>query len=184
MKSYAVLLRGINVGGKNKIPMAKLKLFFEELGFKNVTTYIQSGNVVFKSNQTKTQIRKIIEEMLPVKFKLDSTLIVALVLSYDDLKSVIDQAPKGFGAEPAKHHSDVIFLIDIISKEAMSVFSPKEGVDRIWPGTGVIYSQRLSSERAKSRLNKIVGKPAYKNMTIRNWNTVTNLLKLLEETLA
>lgn len=181
MKSYAVLLRGINVGGKNKIPMAKLKLFLEELGFKNVTTYIQSGNAVFKSNQTKTQIRKTIEEVLPVKLKLDSSLITVLVLSHKDLQVVIEKAPKGFGIESTKYHSDVIFLIDITSKDALSVFSPKEGVDRIWPGQGVIYSQRLSSERAKSRLNKIIGTVVYKNMTIRNWNTVKNLLKLLEE---
>jgi uncharacterized protein (DUF1697 family) len=60
------------------------------------------------------------------------------------------------------------------------VFSPKEGVDRIWPGQGVVYSQRLSAQRTKSRLNKIVGTPAYKSMTIRNWNTTTKLLSLLE----
>ncbi|HUC20941.1 MAG TPA: hypothetical protein VMR98_05640, partial [Candidatus Polarisedimenticolaceae bacterium] len=65
--------------------------------------------------------------------------------------------------------------------QAMSVFSPREGVDKVWPGDGVIYSQRLSSQRTKSRLSKIVGTPAYKSMTIRSWNTTTKLLKILEE---
>ncbi len=181
MASYVILLRGINVGGKNKIPMVQLKHFLEEQGFEDVLTYIQSGNVLLKSDRSRKHIQEQIEEMLPTKFKLDSSLIKILVLSPDDLQAVINQAPKGFGTEPMKYHSDVIFLMDITSKEALTVFAPREGVDRIWPGNGVIYSQRLSAERVKSRLSKIVGTPMYKNMTIRNWNTTTKLLKILEE---
>jgi uncharacterized protein (DUF1697 family) len=60
------------------------------------------------------------------------------------------------------------------------VFSPKDGVDRIWPGERVIYSQRLAALRVKSRLNKIIGTPAYKSMTIRSWGTTTKLLALLD----
>jgi uncharacterized protein (DUF1697 family) len=63
----------------------------------------------------------------------------------------------------------------------MQVFSPREGVDSVWPGEGVIYSQRLSAERTKSRLGKIVGTPAYYNMTIRSWNTTTKLLELVRQ---
>ena len=58
----------------------------------------------------------------------------------------------------------------------MTVFSPREGVDHVWPGAGVIYSQRLSAQRTKSRLGKIVGTPAYGSMTIRNWATTTKLV--------
>ncbi len=69
--------------------------------------------------------------------------------------------------------------MDIDAAETMSVFNPREGVDRIWPGEGVIYSQRLSALRTKSRLNKIMSSPAYKSMTIRNWNTVMKLMEIL-----
>jgi uncharacterized protein (DUF1697 family) len=69
----------------------------------------------------------------------------------------------------------------IDATEAMPVSNPREGVDTVWPGDGVIYSQRLSAQWTKSRLNKIVGTPAYQSMTIRNWNTTTKLLKILEE---
>jgi len=68
----------------------------------------------------------------------------------------------------------------IDSTDAMSVFDPREGVDRVWPGDGVIYSQRLSSQRTKSRLSKIVGTPSYRSMTIRSWSTTTKLLELLD----
>jgi uncharacterized protein (DUF1697 family) len=180
MNSYVVLLRGINVGGKNTISMAELKGSLEELGYKTVASYINSGNILLDSDQTHQQIASCIEELLPLKFKLDSSIIKVLVLDEAGLRAVVDHAPKGFGAEPAKYHSDVVFLMGITAEEALPVFSPKEGVDRIWPGQGVVYSQRLSAQRTKSRLNKIVGTPAYKSMTIRNWNTTTKLLSLLE----
>ena len=180
MNTYVILLRGINVGGKNKIPMTELKLCLEERGFENVSTYINSGNVLLESNLSSEQITDQIEEMLPIKFSLDNSLIKVLALSHDNLQAVIGHAPGGFGAEPSKYHSDVIFLMGITPEEAWPVFSPKEGVDRIWPGKGVIYSQRLSSLRVKSRLSKIIGTPAYKNMTIRSWSTTTKMLEILE----
>lgn len=180
MSTYVILMRGINVGGKNKIPMAELRLLLEEQGFNNVVTYIQSGNVLLESKLSREQITDKIEKILPIKFKIDGSLIKVLVLSHDDLRAVIDQAPKGFGAEPDKYHSDAIFLMGITSKDAMPIFSPREGVDRIWPGAGVIYSQRLSAERSKSRLSKMMASPLYKSMTIRSWSTTTKLLEILE----
>ena len=181
MTTYVVLIRGINVGGKNKIPMSGLKKCLDDLGFSSVTTYIASGNVILKSDKSIEEIKAQIEEALPMSFKLDSELIKVLVLTGSQLQAVIDSKPRGFGEQPEKHHSDVIFLMGIDSTQAMSAFDPREGVDTVWPGDGVIYSQRLSSQRSKSRLSKIAGTLIYKSMTIRNWNTTTKLLELLEE---
>ena len=97
------------------------------------------------------------------------------------LRAVIDNKPKGFGEQPEKYHSDVIFLMGIDSAQAIPAFNPREGVDQVWAGDGVIYSQRLSSQRTKSRLNKIMESPLYKSMTIRNWNTTTKLLEILSK---
>ena len=183
MNSYVVLLRGINVGGKNKLPMAELTSLLEELQFKNVKTFIQSGNVLLQSKLDAKAVTEKIETALPKKFKLDSSIIKVLVLTYKQLKSVIENKPKGFGDHPDMYHSDVIFLMDIKSGDAIRVFNPREGVDKVWEGDLAIYSQRLSAKRTKSRLSKIVGTPVYKSMTIRNWNTTTKLLALLEELL-
>ena len=179
MKSYIVLLRGINVGGKNKVSMAALKLCLEGLGFVDVTTYIASGNVFLDTDKNSKDIKAEVETALQENFKLDSELIKVLVLSQNQLEAVIDKKPKGFGEEPDKYHSDAIFLLDIDINEAMKVFNPKEGVDTVWPGDGVIYFQRLSALRTKSRLSGIIGTPAYKSMTIRSWNTTVQLLSLL-----
>lgn len=180
MKRYVVLLRGINVGGKNKISMAALKECLQKEGFEQVIPYIQSGNIIVSSNLKKIEIGPLIERLLIKNFKLDSELIKVLVLSHEQLKRVITSKPKGFGEQPERYHSDVIFLMDLSVDEALIVFNPKEGVDIIWPGEEVIYSQRLSELRTKSRLNKIIGTPVYKSMTIRNWNTTMKLLELME----
>jgi uncharacterized protein (DUF1697 family) len=180
MKTYVVLLRGINVGGKNKIPMADLKKYLEEQDFEDVMTYIQSGNVLLRSDLDAKALGDKIEAMLSQKFKSDSANIKALALTGSRLQAVFDKKPKGFGDQPAKYHSDVVFLMGIDTADAMAVFRPRDGVDAIWPGDGVIYSQRLSALRTKSRLNAIVGTPPYRLMTIRNWNTTLKLLELSE----
>lgn len=179
MNTYTILIRGINVGGRNLVPMRGLKKCLEELGFSNVSTFIASGNVILTSDQRAEKIKAQVEMALPKNFKLDSELIKVLVLTRDQLQAVIKNKPKGFGEQPEKYHSDVIFLMGIRSAQAMPVFDPKEGVDQVWPGDGVIYSQRLSALRTKSRLSRIVGTPAYQSMTIRNWNTTMKLLELV-----
>jgi len=180
MNTYIILLRGINVGGKNKVSMTELKKYLEELGFANVATFIASGNVILQSNKHTDDIKAQIEAVLPKTFKLDSELIKALVLSRNQLQAVIDHRPKGFGDEPDKYHSDAIFLMDIDVTQAMPAFNPREGVDKIWPGNSVIYSQRLSALRTKSRLNYAMSSPLYKSMTIRSWNTTIKLLDILK----
>jgi uncharacterized protein (DUF1697 family) len=179
MSSYVILLRGINVGGRNIVPMVGLRGCLEELGFANVSTYIASGNVILESDKPATEVEARIEAALIKSFKLDSELIKVLALTRNQLQAVIDNKPEGFGDQPAKYHSDAIFLMGIDAAQAMPVFSPREGVDKVWPGDGVIYSQRLGAERTKSRLSKIMTSPLYRSMTIRSWNTTIKLLDIL-----
>ncbi|HLO35441.1 MAG TPA: DUF1697 domain-containing protein [Candidatus Deferrimicrobium sp.] len=180
MTGYLVLLRGINVGGKNRVPMAELRQLLEDLGYSDVSSYIASGNILLRSDRSAAEIKAEIEEALPRTFRLDSDLVSVLVLTHAQLRAVVRDKPEGFGEQPGTYHSDAIFLIGIDSAAAIKVFDPRQGVDRVWPGDGVIYSQRVSAERTRSRLNKIMGSPAYKSMTIRSWATTMALLELLE----
>lgn len=177
--TYICFLRGINVGGKNKVLMSDLKKCLEELGFSNVVTYIASGNVILESDRYPEEIKEYIEKSLPDRFQLDDKLIKVLVLTRMQFQEIIINKPIGFGEQPDKYHCDAIFLMEKTTDQVMSVFNPREGVDKIWPGNGIIYSQRLSAERTKSRLNQAIGTPEYKFMTIRSWNTVMKLMDLL-----
>jgi uncharacterized protein (DUF1697 family) len=181
MNTYVIFLRGINVGGKNTVPMSDLRKCLEEQGFSNVSTYIASGNVILKSDKRATDVKAQIEGVLPENFKLDDGFIKVLVLTHNQLQAIFDNKPEGFGEQPEKYHSDAIFLMGLDAAQALPAFDPRDGVDKVWPGDGVIYSQRLSSQRTKSRLSKIMGTPVYKSMTIRNWNTTTKLLEILRK---
>lgn len=172
------LLRGINVGGKNIIKMADLKECFEDLGFINVRTYIQSGNVIFSAKDLPSKKLNIqIERVLSVKFKYDASVVL---LSQKQLKQVIQRAPKGFGESPTKYRYDVLFLKEPLSSiEAFEMIPVKHGVDQIYQGRGVVYCSRPSSKATQSRLSRLASLPFYKNITIRNWNTTTKLLDLM-----
>lgn len=179
MGKYVALLRGINVGGNNKVSMADLKACFEAAGYQNVHTYINSGNVLFESPESSTRaltgnVNKLLEEQIDCKPK-------AVVLSQDELEAIINGAPKGFGTEPDKYRYDVFFLFPpLTAEEAVKEISLKEGVDEIFTGKGALYVQRLIARLTQSRITRIVGTPIYQNITIRGWNTTSKLLTLLK----
>jgi uncharacterized protein (DUF1697 family) len=178
-KRYVALLRGINVGGRNKVAMADLRDAFEDAGYAAVSTYIQSGNVLFESDAPSGSLEDALEAMLERRFGVP---LVVVLRSERQLRAVVDKAPDGFGTEPGTYHSDVIFLKAPLSgQQAMRVVELRDGVDQAWPGRGVLYFARLSERRTQSRMSRIVGTPEYQQMTIRSWNTTTKLVGLLDE---
>lgn len=176
--TYLLLLRGINVGGKNIIKMADLKACLESHGLTDVQTYIQSGNVLFRSPKAKTTLVGEIEVLLSKRFGYEATVVI---ISEAELRAVVKKAPKGFGSQPDTYHSDVLFLMPPLqAAKAKPHFQLREGVDQVWAGTGVVYFARLSAERTKSKLGKISELPIYKQLTIRSWQTVIKLVALLD----
>ena len=173
------LLRGINVGGRNVVRMADLRAAFEDAGYAAVGTYIQSGNVLFETAVSPTSLESDIERVLADRFGLS---VVVVVRSHRQYRAVVDEAPHGFGTAPDTYHSDVIFLkAPLSSREAMRVVDPRDGVDQVWPGEGVLYFSRLSERLSQSRMSRIAASPLYQSMTIRNWRTTTKLLSLLDQ---
>jgi uncharacterized protein (DUF1697 family) len=175
---YVALLRGINVGGRNRVAMADLREAFEAAGYGAVRTYIQSGNVLFETDTPRSSVERRIEATLERRFGVP---LVVMVRSHAQLRAVVTKAPAGFGESPDTHHDDVIFLKrSLPARRAMGVVDLRDGVDMAWPATGAIYFSRLSARRAQSRMSRIVGTPEYKQMTIRSWTTTTKLLHLLD----
>lgn len=176
---YAALLRGINVGGRNKISMADLRGVFEDAGYAKVSTYIQSGNVAFEFGGAAKSLEADIEALLTEH--LESPPVV-VVRSHRQMQAVVDKAPAEFVARTEDHHRDVVFLKSpLTAQKAMGVVQIRDGVDDAWLGPGVVYFTRLSAERTKSKMGRIVGTPEYKLMTIRNWATTSKMLTILDE---
>jgi uncharacterized protein (DUF1697 family) len=178
-KQYLALLRGINVGGNNIIKMTMLKACLEKRGFENVSTYIQSGNVLFTSAEKNVdRLTTKIEQVLSREFNYESRVVV---VSRDTLARAVNEAPKGFGKQPLKYRYDVIFLKPpLTANEAMKSVNVEDGVDAAYKGKGVLYFSRLISKASQSYLSRIVGLPVYQNMTVRNWNTATKILALMD----
>ena len=181
MNQYVALLRGINVGGNNIIKMTDLKACFELLGFKDVRTYIQSGNVLFRAARSgQSSLTKQIEDALSKSFNYESRVVVR---SQKQMKEIVGKAPKGFGKDQATYRYDVIFLKGpLTAAKAMKSVSTKDGVDEAYAGKGVLYFSRLNSKATQSHLARIIAMPVYQSMTIRNWNTTTKLWSLMEST--
>jgi uncharacterized protein (DUF1697 family) len=177
MNTIIALLRGINVGGKNIIKMETLKQVFIDMGFSDVRTYIQSGNVIFKTpNIDRLKLTETIETQLLKTFSVE---IKIALLTADELRETVEKAPGNFGSNPEKFRYDVWFLLPTITvDEILSNVRLRESVDFLWGGKQAMLSARLISEASKSYLLKINQTPMYKHITVRNWNTTTKLLKL------
>ena len=178
---YVALLRGINVGGLNLIKMTDLKACFETSKLENVATYIQSGNVLFESSETKrekliSRLEKALSETFsPYKGKV-------VLCSHEKLGQIVSKAPKGFGSQPQKYRYDVIFLKEpLMARDAIKSVATRSGVDQAFVGPDVLYFSRLIAKATQSQLSRIVGFPVYQNMTIRNWNTTCKLLVLMDK---
>ena len=179
-ETYVALLRGINVGGKNVISMVELRNCFEREGFGEVATYIQSGNVIFRSTLSEDgSLTARIEEMLVGAFDYQAKVVL---VSLPQMRAVVAEAPAGFGARPDMHRYDALFLMPpLTATAAMEVVLARTGVDEVWTGNGVLYFSRLIARASQSYLSRLASMSVYQSMTIRNWNTTTRLLRMMEQ---
>lgn len=173
---YIALLRGVNVGGKTPVKMAALKDMFEKNGFTGVKTYINSGNIIFQAADADiSKITLKLEEAVKKEFNND---IPVVVLSEKQLKQVINEAPADWNSR--KDIRCYVFFVKepAMVKDVAKELQPREGVDFVQVGHLAVYVTTLLSALMKSGVSKIVGKPIYKNITLRYFTTAKKLLKL------
>ncbi|QQR84023.1 DUF1697 domain-containing protein [Candidatus Peregrinibacteria bacterium] len=169
---YIALLRGINVGGNHKVEMKTLKRIFESLGFVNVSTYINSGNVIFDSNETQKNIEKKVFSSLKTEFTFE---IPTLIKSETEIKQIANALPKQWKND-GNQRTDIAFLFaEIDSKKTIELLPlQKEFIDVRYT-KGAIFWNLDKVNRYKSQLAKLVGHKLYQFMTLRNVNTVRYL---------
>ncbi|MFB9276127.1 DUF1697 domain-containing protein [Cohnella cellulosilytica] len=174
MTVYIALIRGINVGGKNKVPMAELREAYEQIGLTQVKTYIQSGNVALASELSAEELRPQLEKAILDRFGIAAAVAVRTAAEWD---SVMARCPYDAQALQDKQTIQVAFLTEPLSAKALDVLETnKIGPDKYTVTEAEIYfffSQSMLDSKLANSLQKIG-----KTMTMRNWNTVVKLEEL------
>ncbi len=177
---YVALLRGINVGGKNLVKMADVKVCLERNGFECVTTYIQSGNVIFESDtRDVSKLGRGMEAALSAAFRYDLPIVLR---SHDQFKSVVAEVPKEWRKRTDLRCYIAFLREPLTARQALAEFKPKQGVDSVQAGKGAVYMTTLLSRLKESGFTKLVGTAIYQDMTIRNYNTCQKILALMQST--
>ena len=177
MRKYIAFLRGTNISGRNKIVMSDLKNGFEQLGFLDVSTYLNSGNVLFSSeNENITEMKHVIDMMINDKFKLD---IPVHVVSKQDLSDILDNAPDWWGTENKEKYDNLIFVIaeDTTDEICDMLGRPSDGLELVQVYKDVIFW--TFDRKAYQKCNwwkKTAGAGIAEKLTIRTANTVKKLL--------
>ncbi|MFO0703601.1 MAG: DUF1697 domain-containing protein [Patescibacteria group bacterium] len=173
---YVAFLRGINVGGKGKVSMSDLKIVFEKLSFQNVVTYINSGNVVFDTDEIASlKLEKSIEKALLNAF-FD---IPTVVLSEEEIDKVVKNVPKSWMTDADIRKYIAFIKAPNTPQDFLSQVTLKKDVDEVHTGPQVVYMTTKMSGITKSGFTKLISKPIYKSITIRNFNTVSKVEKLM-----
>ncbi|MBS7525142.1 DUF1697 domain-containing protein [Fusibacter paucivorans] len=185
---YTALLRGINVGGKNKIAMPKLKESFESVGMTHVVTYINSGNIIFQwhaGEQTAPEkmpetAADVLSQKLEAVIERDFGLAIkVLVLDMNAMTAVMETLPDAWQNDDAMK-SDVMFLWELISEaELRSKLKIVGGIDTVYIIKEAIFWSVLRENATRSGMTKVVGTALYKKMTVRNVNTVRKIYALM-----
>ncbi len=177
MPNYVALLRGINVGGNNKVPMSVLKELFEKNGFDNVLTYINSGNVMFGSVENNlTLLTDKIERLLKVHFEFD---IKTTIRSGENIRNLIRKLPQTW-QNNTEQKTDILFLWEKYNNaKSLQLIKTNPAVDNLIYIDGAIVWNILRKNYSKSSMHKFIGSELYKNMTARNINTVRKLATLI-----
>lgn len=177
---YVALLRGINVGGNNRVPMVELRVCFEKAGFENVVTYINSGNVIFESGKSSlTELVEICETAIEKQFGFR---VVCSVISAKDLHEAVRNAPEWWNVGDAKHNA-IFVIAPKTAKEVMQeVGEAKPEYEKVAAYGQIIFWSAPLKTFGRTRYNKIVGTQAYQFITIRNANTTLKLAQLCEQT--
>lgn len=185
-KTYVVLPRGINVGGKNKVGMADLKKHLEAAGLENVTSHSLAGNLLMDAAGTADALAARVEKLLETKFKLDRDVMV-VAIEAKAFGKIVAAAPKEFGADDDAYRYYVLFLKDVTAAAAMKDVEVRPDIDMAWTGPGAIYFRLpslKSPNRTRSWLNRIIEKPLYQKVTMRNWATTKKIQAILEKAVA
>ena len=176
---YIALLRGINISGKNRIPMNELKLELEKNKYQNVLTYLNSGNVIFESNKdSKDYIMKDINKIINNKFNLE---IPVFVMTTFELDEILNNNPNWWGTDNKEIYDNLIFIIPPTKYEEVYdiIGEPKEDIEKVKEyNNSIFWSYDLKNYRKSKWWVKTASTEIKDKITIRTANTMKKVLEI------
>jgi uncharacterized protein (DUF1697 family) len=171
--TYVALLRGVNVGGNNKLPMKDLAAIFQKCGCSNVRTYIQSGNVVFECPESVAQLPETVGATIEKKFGFMPSLVLRKL---GDLEEIVKNNPfLKTGAQETELH--VVFLSDAPMADEVARLEKNRVPPDEFAARGKEIYLRLPNGAGRSKLASVKLKTI---ATARNWRTVNKLIEMMK----
>jgi len=175
---YIALLRGINISGKNKISMGELKSELDKK-YKNVSTYLNSGNVIFESEiKDKEMIMNDIYQIVKNKFDLE---IPVFVMTTDELEDILNHKPEWWGTDNKEIYDNLIFIIPPTKYEDVynTIWEPKQDIEKIEVyKNSIFWSFDLKNYRKSNWWVKTASTDIKDRITIRTANTMRKVLEI------
>lgn len=176
MKRYIALLRGINISGKNKIAMSELKKCFAELGFAEIVTYLNSGNVIFSSAiEDKDVLSNKVQLMIKDRFHLE---IPVFIILQEELAKLLKNAPDWWGDDNREIYDNLIFLMPPLSYQEFydEIGVPKAEYESVYHYKNVVFWSFSRKDHQKTNWwSKTAGSGVSGRITIRTANTVRKI---------
>ena len=179
LKVFVALLRGVNVGGNNMISMSSLKQSFVELGFMDVSTYINSGNIIFKSKEADARkLEMKIEKMLLKDYELDSRVVLR---SLSEMEKIVKSLPKKWTGDTNWRYNVIFLRHTIDSEKILAELEVKKDIEEVVYCPGALFWSAQVSELTRTNMLKLSSRKMYQDMTIRNLNTTRKLSELMKK---
>jgi uncharacterized protein (DUF1697 family) len=181
MKRYIALLRGINISGKNKVPMTVLKDGCRELGYSDIKTYLNSGNVIFtaaEENMKEDRIAEMIQAMIERRTGLD---IPVFVIGQDELENLLSLAPDWWGTEQEAIYDNLIFLLYPYTAEVLAekIGAPSDNLEQIQIVNNAVFWSFDRKNYAKANWWKKTASAGIGEMiTVRTANTLRKIVRM------
>lgn len=179
MKTYVAFLRGINVGGHHKVPMMDLKCLLEKNNYKNVTTLLNSGNIIFDGDEASAEeIQQQLSCMLEEEFGFS---IPTLVKSKSEIVTILEQNPFQAISLNKDLKLYVSFVFDPLQKQENLKNLETESFKIIETTSNEIYSVLNTTKGKTTKAMENMDRHFNKSLTTRNWNTVVRIGKKLRD---
>ncbi len=175
---FVALLRGVNVGGKNNLSMSALKTNLSNAGFQDVTTYINSGNVIFTTSEVDPRKLEIkIERLLATGHQLECKVVVR---SLSEMKKLVDRLPASWKGDEEWAHNVIFLRHSVDSRDVLKELAPKTDIEKVVYRPGAVLWSARRSEIQRSSMIKLSSRKIFQDMTVRNPNTTRKLYERMK----